>query len=385
MSERKPGRETLMVHGGEPRPRYADSLVYPIFQSTVYAAPPGTPYDDLAYIRLSTTPSQKYLHGKLAALEGAEDAVATASGMAALTTALASLMKSGDHLIAGRCLYGGTQGFLLAHAERMGWSYTTVDTQAPETWEAAARPETRVFLCETISNPLMRVPPLDEVVHFARERGIVTLLDNTFASPVNFRPLEHGFDLAFHSASKYLNGHSDIVAGCLVGSRERIAKARKALNLFGGTLDPHAGFLLARGIKTLAVRMSACQANAEALARFLAEHPGVSQVNYPGLDSHPDHAHARKLLDGFSGMLSFRHAGGPKAAERLLGALRVAYAATSLGGVESLVTLPCQTSHAGLPAAEREAMGITDDLIRVSCGIESTEDLIEDFRGALEA
>jgi cystathionine gamma-synthase/cystathionine gamma-lyase/cystathionine beta-lyase len=260
-----------------------------------------------------------------------------------------------------------------------------VDAQAPETWAPAARPETRVFLCETISNPLMRVPPLDELARFARERGIVTLVDNTFASPVNFRPLEHGLDLAFHSASKYLNGHSDIVAGCLVGNRARIGAARKALNLFGGILDPHAGYLLARGIKTLALRMRACEANALALATFLAGHPGVRQVNYPGLETHPDHAHARRLLDGFGGMLSFRHAGGPEQAARLLGKLNVAYPATSLGGVESLVTLPCQTSHAGLPPAAREAMGITDDLVRVSCGIETTEDLVEDFRSALDA
>ena len=377
--------ETLAVHAGERRPGPEGSLVFPIFQGTVYSVTPGAGYDDISYIRLSSTPSQRYLHDKLAALEGAEAALATSSGMAALSTTLLALLGRGDHILAQECLYGGTHGLLSRDAEHLGFDYTHVDAQRPDTWKAALRPNTRLFLVETIANPLMRVPRLREVVSFAREHRLLTLIDNTFASPVNFRPLAAGFDLAFHSATKYLNGHSDLVAGCVVGRRELVERVRKTLNHFGGSLDPHAGFLLARGLKTLALRVRAQNVNASGLARFLAGHPKVLAVNYPGLETHPDHAQAREHLTGFGGMLSFRPAGGVPSVERLLAALRLAFVAPSLGGIETLVTRPAQTSHAGLSAAERERVGITDDLIRVSCGIEATEDLVQDFAAALEA
>ena len=376
--------QTLAVHAGERRPGPEGSVVFPIFQGTVFATEPGADYHSQKYIRLNSTPSQQYLHDKLAALEGAEAALATGSGMAALSAALLTLLKEGDHLIAGDCLYGGTHNFLTHDAAHLGWSYTFVDPQKPETWAPAVRPNTRVFLLETITNPLMRVPRLREIAAFARERGLTTVIDNTLASPVNFRPLAAGFDLAFHSATKYLNGHSDIVAGCVVGRRDLVDRVRRTLNHYGGTLDPHAGFLLARGAKTLALRVRAQNANAQALAESLARHPKVKQVNYPGLPSHPDHAHAKTLLSGFGGMLSLRPQGGVEAAQAILRAVRLPYVAPSLGGVESLITRPATTSHAGMKREEREAMGVTDDLIRVSCGIEDAEDLIEDFRQALE-
>ncbi len=376
--------ETVAVHGGERRPGPEGSLVFPIYQGTVYTVQPGTGYHDIPYHRLSKTPSQLYLHDKLAALEGGEAAVATSSGMAAITTSLLTLLRQGDHLLASDCLYGGTYDFITHHAEDLGWDCTFVDTQRPETWEAAVTPRTRVFLCETISNPVIRVPRLREVVAFARANGLTTVIDNTFASPVNFRPLAAGFDLCCHSATKYLNGHSDVVAGCVVGSAGLVGRVRTSLNHFGGSLDPHAGFLLARGLKTLALRVAAQTANATALARVLDEHPKVRQVNYPALPSHPDHAHAVELLSGFGGMLSFRLAEGGPAAERLLAALRLAFVAPSLGGVETLVTLPARTSHAGMSRADRERLGIADDLVRVSCGIESSRDLVADFERALE-
>lgn len=376
--------ETLAVHSGERRPGPEGSVVFPIYQGTVFAVEPGTDYHDIRYIRLSSTPSQRYLHDKLAALEAAEAAVATSSGMAAVTTALLAFLKQGDHLLAGDCLYGGTHDFITHHAEDLGWSHAFVDVQRPATWAEACRPTTRVFLVETITNPLMRVPRLREVVAFARERGLLTIIDNTFASPVNFRPLAIGFDVAFHSATKYLNGHSDLVAGCVVGREELVTRVRRTLNHYGGSLDPHAGFLLARGLKTLALRVRAQNANALALAGFLAEHPKVREVNYPGLPTHPDHAHAAELLSGFGGMLSLRLHGAAAAAERLLGAVRIPFVAPSLGGVETLVTRPAMTSHAGMSRGERERIGVTDDLVRVSCGIESAQDLIEDFRQALE-
>lgn len=376
--------ETLAVHSGERRPGPEGSVVFPIYQGTVYSFEPGTDYHDIRYIRLNSTPSQRHLHERLAQLEGAEAAVATSSGMAAVTAVLLAFLKKGDHLLAGNCLYGGTHDFLTSHAEDLGLSHTFVDDQKPETWKAAARPNTRLFLVETITNPLMRVPRLDEVVAFSRAERLLTVIDNTFASPVNFRPLARGFDVCFHSATKYLNGHSDIVAGCVLGSAERVDKVRRTLNLYGGTLDPHAGFLLERGTKTLALRVRAQNANALALARFLAQSPKVKEVNYAGLENHPDHPHARKLLSGFGGMLSLRLKGGAAAAERLIQSVRIPYFAPSLGGVETLIVQPARTSHAGMRPEDRERLGVTDDLVRVSCGIEAGEDLVEDFRQALD-
>jgi cystathionine beta-lyase/cystathionine gamma-synthase len=230
----------------------------------------------------------------------------------------------------------------------------------------------------------MRVGALDQVADFGRREGLVTVIDNTFASPVNFRPLQAGFDVVFHSATKYLGGHSDLVAGAVLGRGDLIDRVRKTLNLFGGSLDPHAGFLLARGIKTLALRVQAHNANALALARFLEDHPAVAAVNYPGLASHPDHARAAKLLSGFGGMLSLRLHGGEQAAQTLMDTLTLAYAAVSLGGVETLITRPAATSHAGMSREDRDRLGITADLIRISSGIEGTQDLIGDFAQALD-
>jgi cystathionine gamma-synthase/cystathionine gamma-lyase/cystathionine beta-lyase len=304
--------------------------------------------------------------------------------MAAVTAVLHSLLREGEHVIAGDCLYGGTHDFLTQHAESLGWRYTFVDPLRPETWEAARTDRTRAFLVETISNPLMRVGRLPEVVEFCRRHGLTSVIDNTFASPVNFQPLRTGFDLCFHSATKYLNGHSDVVAGCVIGGADRVERVRHTLNLYGGSLDPHAGFLLARGIKTLALRVRAQNHNAGELARLLSSHGKVAGVNYPGLPGHPDHAHAAELLSGFGGMLSFRLAGGEAAAEGLLDALRLPAVAPSLGGVETLVTRPALTSHAGMSRADRLAIGITDDLARVSCGIEGADDLLADFARALD-
>ena len=376
--------ETLAVHAGERRPGPEGSVVFPIYQGTVFEVEPGTDYHDIKYIRLNSTPSQRYLHDKLAALEAAEEALATSSGMAALTAILFTFMKAGDHLLAGDVLYGGTHDFLTQHAEEHGWSVTFVDPQEPASWAAARRANTKLFLVETITNPLMRVPRLVEVAAFCRAHGLLSVIDNTFASPVNFRPLRHRFDIVWHSATKYLNGHSDLVAGCVMGRAELVRRVRKTANHLGGTLDPHAGFLLARGIKTLAVRVHAQCDNALALARLMEAHPAVSAVNYPGLPSHPDHDHAMGLLRAAGGMLSFRMAGGLAAAERVLARLTIPFVAPSLGGVETLVTRPATTSHGGMGRAERERLGVAEDLVRVSAGIEASSDLVADFRQALD-
>lgn len=376
--------ETVAVHGGERRPGPEGSVVYPIYQGTVYSVPADTDYHDIKYIRLNSTPTQSYLHDKLAALEGADAALATASGLAAISTALHSVLRSGDHLLVGDCLYGGTHDFLTHHAADFGWSYTFIDPQRPETWESARTPSTRAILVESITNPLVRVGRLREIAEFARSSGLVSLIDNTFATPVNFRPTAAGFDLSLHSATKYLNGHSDIVAGAIIGRAEHVERARTTSNHFGGSLDPHAGFLLARGLKTLALRVRTQNENALALAEFLAGQPEISQVNYPGLASHPDHSRAAELFDGFGGMLSLRPTGGVEAARALIDAVQLPYDAPSLGGVESLITRPAATSHAGMSREDRESLGITDDLVRISVGIENREDLIADFARALK-
>jgi len=229
------------------------------------------------------------------------------------------------------------------------------------------------------------VGDLAAVPAFARAHGLVSLIDNTFASPVNFRPAEHGFDLSLHSCTKYLNGHSDIVAGCVIGRADLVKRIRHRLNHLGGSLDPHTCFLLQRGLKTLAVRIRHQGASAQALAEMLHDHPVVSRVNYPGLASHPHHQRARALFDGFSGMLSFDLEGGATAVDALLANLTLPVNAPSLGAVESLITLPARTSHIGLPAAERARIGIGDGLVRVSVGLEGSDDLMADFRHALTA
>src|SRR5258706_12913752 len=230
----------------------------------------------------------------------------------------------------------------------------------------------------------MRVPRLREVAAFAREKKLLSVIDNTFASPVNFHRLATGFDLCSHSATNYLSGHSDLVAGVVLGDAARVEQIRHMLNLTGGTLDPHAGYLLARGTKTLALRVKAQNANGLALARVLATHAKVREVNYPGLETHPDHAHARELLSGFGGMLSLRLKGGIESVRRLIAARRIPHCAPSLGGVETLVIQPALSSHAGMKREDREKIGVTEDLLRVSVGIESADDLVQDFRQALE-
>lgn len=377
--------ETLAVHAGRHGVRPEGSVVFPIFQGTVYESEPGESYDEIKYSRLSTTPSQRDLHDRLAALEAAESALATSSGMAAVSAALLSALKAGDHLLASDVLYGGTHALLGRFADRLGWTYTVVDTGRPESWSAALRPNTRAFLVESVTNPLIRVGDLRGVAEFAAQHGLVSIIDNTFATPVNFRPLEVGYDLVVHSATKYLSGHSDLVAGCVAGSAQRVSAVRSVQNHFGGSLDPHAGFLLTRGLKTLAVRVRAQNENAMALAEFLAGHEAVGAVNYPGLQSHPDHGRAAELFHGFGGMLSFRLGGGLAAAERFLKSLRIPYVAPSLGGVETLVTRPAATSHAGMSPSARAEIGVSDDLVRVSCGIESARDLVADFDQALAA
>ena len=375
---------TRAVHAGEPEPRIEGAVSIPIFQSATFETAGEESYDAVRYVRLNNTPNHQALHAKLASLEGGEAAVVASSGMAAITTTLLALLSHGDHLLALEGLYGGTHTFVTRDLAEFGIGHDLMEGNRHETWSALLKPSTRAIYVEAITNPLMQVPDLERLVRFARKHGLVSIIDSTFATPVNYRPLESGFDLVVHSGTKYLNGHSDLAAGAVIGSRELVRRVTHRLNHLGGVLDPHACFLLHRGIKTLVLRVGRQNGNGLALARFLEAHPAIEGVNYPGLESHPQHGRARKLFSGFGGMLSFEARGGVATAESLLSRLRIPRSAPSLGGVETLVTRPATTSHAGVPPSERIRMGISDSLVRVSVGIEDPGDLLEDFEQSLE-
>jgi cystathionine beta-lyase/cystathionine gamma-synthase len=375
--------DTRLIHAGEVRPGKDGAVVLPIYQSANYEFAGESDYNDLKYIRLNNSPNHVALHQKLASLEGAEAALVTASGMAAITAALLASVGHGEHLLAQGCLYGGTHTFLTQDWPEFGRTASLIDLSRPESWAARLTPSTRAIYVETISNPLMQVFDLDKVVEFARQHKLIALIDNTFATPIHYRPLEHGFDLVVHSCTKYLNGHSDIVAGAVVGSGERVRRVCHLLNHLGGSLDPHACFLLHRGLKTLAVRLRHQTATALEVARFLEQHPAVKRVHYPGLPSDPSHQLAQRQLDGFGAMLSFELL-EPERADAWMQATHLPVVAASLGGVESLVTRPATTSHSGLSVDERRAAGIDEGLIRLSVGLEDPQDLIEDFQAAFQ-
>lgn len=377
--------ETKAIHAGEPRPPIHGAVSMPVFQSSTFLYTGGEgSYHDLRYIRLNNTPNHEVLHRKLAALENAEAALVTASGMAAITTTLLTLLGPGDHLLAQGCLYGGTHDFVTQDLSRMGIACTFIDGGAPETWAGCLRPSTRLVYVETMTNPLLEVADLEAVAAFAKDHGLLALIDNTFATPCNFRPVEWGFDLSLHSCTKYLNGHSDIVAGAVIGRPDLVRAVTHKLNHFGGSLDPHACFLLHRGLKTLPLRMAYQNRSALEIARYLEAHPKIVRVNYPGLESHPHHRRAARFFAGFSGMLSFEIQGSVTEADRFIAGLGLPASAPSLGGVESLVTRPATTSHSGMTPEAREALGISDRLIRLSVGIEATQDLLEDLDQALK-
>ncbi len=375
--------ETKLVHAGEPRPRIAGAVEMPIFQSATYEYGGEGSYHDVRYLRTNNTPSQVALHAKIAALESAEAALVTASGMAAISSTFLAVLSAGDHLLAQSCLYGGTYDLLTGDFPRLGLAVDFIDADRPESWGAQLHPNTRAIYVEAMTNPLLQVADLSAVVEFARAHRILAIIDNTFASPINFRPIEAGFDLVVHSATKYLNGHADIVAGALAGGAELIERIRHKANHLGGSLDPHAAFLLSRGLKTLALRVRYQNESALRIANFLEGHRSVARVHYAGLESHPRHARARSLFAGFGGVLSFELDGPASRADELARRLRIPAIAPSLGGVHTLLTRPATTSHAGLSREDRLRLGITDGLLRLSVGVEATEDLLEDFEQAL--
>jgi len=375
--------DTKLIHAGEPNPRIEGAVSMPIFQSSNFAYGGETSYDSIRYIRLNNTPNHIALHQKLAALAGAEAALVTSSGMSAITTALLTYLKSGDHIMVHNTLYGGTADFVVHELPKYGIEYDFFDAMTTDDWESKLKPNTKVIYVETITNPLMDVPQLDAVIQFAKKHKLVSMIDNTFASPILYSPIKHGFDISLHSATKYLNGHSDIVAGAVIGSQDHITQVNSKLIHLGGTLDPNACFLLHRGMKTLSLRLERQCENAMAIARYLEKHSNIKKVNYPGLESSKSHKNAKEYLCGFGAMISFELEGNVISADAFINQLALAINAASLGGVETLITRPVQTSHALLSPAELESAGISDTLIRYSVGIESADDLIGDLDQAL--
>ncbi|MET0556420.1 MAG: aminotransferase class I/II-fold pyridoxal phosphate-dependent enzyme [Vicinamibacteria bacterium] len=375
--------QTRAVHAGEPERRPGAPITTPVYHSSMFLTGELGRYDDIKYMRSSNMPNHEAVARKLADLEGGEVGLVTATGMSAITSALFAVLGKGGHLIAQNSLYGGTQAFVTHDFPDLGLACTFVDATRADGWESALRPGTKAIYVESMTNPRLDVADLEGVVRFARAHGLVSIIDNTFATPVNFRPLEHGFDLVLHSATKYLNGHSDLVAGVVIGSAKLVEQVRHKLIHLGGSADPHACFLLQRGVKTLTLRVDAQNRNALEIAAWLERHPRVASVHYPGLASHPQHDRARTLFAGFGGMTSFELKADASEADAFLRRLRLVVHTVSLGGVETLATRPAATSHAGLSAEERQKAGVADGLIRLSVGIESPADVIADLEQAL--
>jgi len=377
------GIQTRAIHGGTPDQRFAGAINVPIFQSSVYETKDVGDYSDIVYPRLSTTPTHKALGQKLASLENAEFAFATASGMAAITTAILTALGEQGHLLVQDNTYGGTHWFVQNELLTFGHSATFFDATTAGSWHEHLRPNTRAIYVEAMTNPLTKVADHQAVIEFARQHGLRSMIDATFATPVNFRPVELGYDIVLHSATKYLNGHSDLAAGVVAGRREHAEEVLHKLNHLGGSLDPHACFLLDRGLKTLPLRMKAHNDNALRLARFLEDNGAVERVHYPGLESHAHHSRSKELFGGCGGMLAFTATRSGRDADAIMDRLSLPVAGPSLGGVESLISRPAALSHKNLSQQERNKLGITDNLLRVSVGIEDIDDLIADFARAL--
>ena len=377
-----PSLDTRSIHAGEPDPRIEGAVTLPIFQTATYTH--DDPEASPRYVRYNNSPNHEALHEKLAALAQTESALVTASGMAAISSALLSLLNAGDHLVAPRSLYGGTLDLFDDLLPHFDIGHTLVAEDTPEAWAAAVRPNTTVLYAESIANPLLEVPDLAAMVDFADANDLVAVIDNTFASPVNLRPAELGFDVVLHSATKYLGGHSDLAAGVVAGPDDLLDGVRHTTKLLGGMLDPHACFLLHRSLKTLGVRVRQQNDTAQAVAEALAAHDAIERVRYPGLSAHPDHDRARTLLDGFGGMVSFDLASAAHV-DAFFDALSLPIRAPSLGGVETLITQPIHTSHKNVDPAVRDELRITKRFVRLSVGLEGAEDLVDDITTALDA
>ena len=387
--------QTQAVHAGEKRYISHDSLTVPIVQTSTYT------FEDTAslinymeehmfwdvpereeYGRYGN-PTVRAAEAKLAALDAAEDALLLSSGMAAITTTLFILLSQGDHFVMTEDCYRRTRGFCNTFLTRFGITCTTVTPGVYDAIEAAIRPETRLIFSESPTNPFLRCVDYARLVDIAERHGLRTIIDTTFATPCNVRPLEYGIDLAIHSVTKYLAGHNDLLAGCVTGSFDITTALRQSQGILGAVVDPHCAYLILRGLKTLGLRMRQHNESAFRIARYLEDHPKIRRVWYPGLESHPDHEVAKCTMTGFGGVISFEvEADGPTTS-RFIDACRIPRIGPSLGGVESLIEQPGIVSYFDTAPEDRRALGITDELVRLSVGIEDTDDLLADFEQAL--
>ena len=377
------GPSTIAIHG-TPHRRPDWSPVAPsLHQSSTFSNPIGSD-DEVLYSRYGNNPNQVELAKKYAILEGADSAIFVSSGMGATALAHLAVLRPGDHLISSTWIYGGTQRLFDEELGRYGIEVTYVSPEQVRLWRKSVRKSTRAIFVETPTNPLMRVIDLGPISYVAKEHGLALLVDATFASPINFRPLEHGADVVITSATKYLNGHSDVIAGVVAGTTSFIEEVNRLMRLWGQAIDPHAAWLIDRGMRTLAVRMERHNGNGMAVAQWAEQQPGIAKVYYPGLPSHPDHAYAKSVLAGFGGMVGLELKGGAKAAERLLKRLTLITHAPSLAGVETLISEPRLTSHKGIGPEGRAKIGIPDGFLRLSCGIEDAADIIADLEQGLK-
>ncbi|MDB4767582.1 PLP-dependent aspartate aminotransferase family protein [Flavobacteriaceae bacterium] len=381
MELKKSGINTLCTHYGELEDPLYKGAVSPLYMSTSYA------FEDVEvkrYPRYFNTPNQVALAKKIAALEHSEAALIFGSGMAAVSTAMLAFLSAGDHVVLQKTLYGGTYNFVVEELERFGITYTFTKGLAPNDFEAALQDNTKVIYIETPSNPLLTITDLKAVGILAKKAGIVSMIDNTFASPVNQNPADFGIDVIIHSATKYMGGHSDICAGAVAASQAHIDQVFRLAKNFGGSLSDYTVWLLERSIKTMGIRVKAQNENAMKMATYLEEHPEVSKVYYPGLKSHPDHALAAAQMSGFGGMLSFELKEGLDASA-FQKALQLIKPSMSLAGIESTLLSPTLTSHALLSPEERKYQGIADGLIRFSVGIEEVAALQSDIDQAIKS
>jgi cystathionine gamma-synthase len=387
MKSHKHRQETEAVRGGTDLSKKNGPLTTPIYQTSTFEVTDSDEQvratsTDRFYTRYGN-PTHTVAESSVAELEGADGALLFASGMSAITTSILALLKSGDHIVAQRDIYGGATKFLSKWLPKLGIETTFVDTTEYDQHERAMQPNTRLLYLESPTNPTLRVVDLRKTAALGKKFNLITLIDSTFATPINQRPLEFGIDLVMHSGTKYFAGHSDLICGIVAGRHDLIQKLHETRTTLGGTMDPHAAWLLLRGMKTLAVRVQRQNESALRVAQFLAHHSKVRSVNYPFLEGHPQRAVAMEQMAGGGGVLSFEVDGSGEDARRLSEALNLFTLAPSLGGVDSLVSIPVLTSHAMISAEQRQKMGVTEQLIRLSVGIESAEDLIADLEQAL--
>jgi cystathionine gamma-synthase len=386
----KPGDSTRSVHGGERDRRVSDAVTTPIFQTSTYWFKDSAELRAFQEGRLTRdeygrygNPTWRAVETKLAELEGAEEAVLFASGMCAATTTFLALLPRGGHLIVTSDCYRRTRQFCREFLTKLDVETTVIEPANVEKLAQAIRPGSSLFFTESPTNPYLRVIDVPEAVRVCHERGVRVVIDGTFATPVNHRALKDGADLVLHSATKYLGGHNDLMAGAAAGSAAIVGELRSAVGVLGGCTDAHSAYLLLRGMKTLALRMARHNETGLRVAQMLEAHPRVQRVWYPGLASHPDHGTAKRLMQGFGGVVSFELDADLEATMRFVDRCRIPYIAPSLGGVESLIEMPVVMSYWDQPREERLRLGITDSLVRLSCGIEDTSDLLADLEQAL--